>query len=174
MSYEEMIKYYDCLSLFLSYLSDMQIVSFLSRISVLSDCTVFFNITSWTLLFYFGKSYWTKNLFGFSIQLLFETILFLRRFQPDIIINHIDFHVNHTSFLSHLTKRMFSRQILERALSNFMKIRPMRVEFFLAGRQTEWRTNRYTYACVCVCVCVCGECNSLFCKFWEIAEWLKW
>ena len=53
------------------------------------------------------------NMFLFSPKLLFETYFFIRRIQPDTVINVKSLHVKHP-FLSDFNKTRFCRQISEK------------------------------------------------------------
>jgi len=87
-------------------------------------------------------------LFGFSIQLLFETFLFLRIFQPDVIIN-----VHRPSCKSPVTLVTFNKAYIFSAVigkglvrfhenpSNGSRVVP----WGQTDRQTEGRTVLYIY-----------------------------
>jgi hypothetical protein len=80
-----------------------------------------------------------KCAFWFSLQLLFETFLILRRIQRDIVTNVRSLRVKYTLFLSDYNENwIFSTDIRKIArMLNVIRIRPVRSELFLADRQTD-------------------------------------
>ena len=74
----------------------------------------------------------TKCMFWFSLQILSETYLIVRRNERDMIKMYIGLYVKYTFFLSDFK---WNLNFLERCsknpqISNFMKIRPMGAELF--------------------------------------------
>ena len=96
-----------------------------------------------------GKKYFiVKCVFWFSLQILSETFLILRRIQRDIITNiyiyiyiyiYIGLHVKYPPFLSYFQQTwIFSYRFSKYAqLRKFMKIRTVRAELVRADRQTD-------------------------------------
>jgi hypothetical protein len=85
------------------------------------------------------KIYWTLNVFWFSLQLLSETFVILRRIQRDITINvhrpsrevpviRVRFWLN-LNFLDRFSKNT--------QISNLIKIRPVGAELFHADGRTD-------------------------------------
>jgi hypothetical protein len=92
----------------------------------------------------FGKKLLNiKCVFWFSVQLLSETFLILRRIQQDIIIN---IHRSSCKVPVILVRFWWNLNLLDRVskntqVSNFMKIRPVGAELFHADRQTDRQTD---------------------------------
>ena len=102
----------------------------------LSGSTIFFHIISQTTQFSKKKLLNTKCVFWFSLNLLPETFLILRRTQWGIIIKHPSVRVKYPLFFSALMRLEFFRQIFENTqISSFMKIRPHGTELFHVHRQ---------------------------------------
>jgi len=97
-----------------------------------------------------GKIFETKILdlkcvfFLFSLQLLSETFLILRRTDQDKIKNIYWYFVKYPLFLSDFNERLiFSsefREILKK-ISNFMENRSLRATLFHVDLRTDWRTD---------------------------------
>jgi hypothetical protein len=68
-------------------------------ISGLSDCTVFFHVISQRGKI-FGKSWWTQNVFWFSVRLLSGTCLNVGSAKRGIVTMHVGLRVKHSLFLS--------------------------------------------------------------------------
>ena len=88
-------------------------------------------------------------MFWFSLQLLSETFVILRRIEQGVIKMHIGLHVKYALFLPDFKETwIFLTDI--RKCFNFMKIRLVGVELFhangqrdgRAGRRTDGRTNK--------------------------------
>jgi hypothetical protein len=78
------IAYFECVFVTLGIEHEMRMRHIV--ICVLPCCTVFFHIILQTVRFSI-KSYWTQNVFWFSLQCLSETFLILRRSEWGIIKN---------------------------------------------------------------------------------------
>jgi hypothetical protein len=83
--------------------------------------------------------------FSFSIELLSETHLILRRIQRDVTINVRRFFVQTTLFYCQVLMKL---ELLDSCpknteLSYFMKIRPLVAELFHAGGRTDRRDEAY-------------------------------
>jgi hypothetical protein len=79
----------------------------------------------------------TKYVFLFSLQLLSETSLILRRNERDMIKQCIMVFTQSTLHSCPFVMKLeFSRQIFEKYSFNFMKIRPVGAELFHADGQT--------------------------------------
>ena len=122
----------------------------MSRIVIcsLSGSTIFFHIISYTAQFS-GKNLLTvKCLFWFSLQLLSETFLIVRRTQRDILIHvHKSLRVKQTFFLSHCKETcIFSTDFRKKKKklnysTKFHKIRPVGAELFHMDGQTDGHTD---------------------------------
>jgi hypothetical protein len=93
------------------------------------------------------KSLNIKCVFWFSLQLLSNTFLVLRRSERDIIINVHRSSCKVTVILVGFkwTLKCRYRVLKNTQISNFMKIRPMGAEFFYADSQTDrqtWRSSQ--------------------------------
>jgi hypothetical protein len=88
-----------------------------------------------------GKSLKMKCVFSFSLQLVFETFLILRRIERDIVINVESLHVKCTLFVSDFNETWIFWTDLRKMsqISNLIKIRPVGAEFH-AECQTDVRT----------------------------------
>jgi len=76
----------------------------------------------------------TKCVFRFSLQLLSETLFILKE-TSEISKTYIGLHVKHPLFFSVFMKTEFLYIVSKkRQTSNFMNIRPVGVELFLANR----------------------------------------
>ena len=86
--------------------------------------------------------------FEFSLQLLYETFLILKRNERYDKKMYIGLHANYPLFLSYFTetwifsKVFFFRENLQ--ISNLKKIRPVEAELFHADRRTDSRTDMTT------------------------------
>ena len=58
----------------------------------------------------FRKRIWQKNMFWFSLQILSETFLILRRIQRDTVITYTRLHVKYPLFSPHFNQTEFSRK----------------------------------------------------------------
>jgi hypothetical protein len=115
----------------------------------------------------FGKTLLNlKCVFWFSVQLLSETFLILRRTLRDIIksVNGYGRHLNCKLFLSDLKGTwIFSTDLSKHTqIPNFMKIRPVGAELFHADRQTDRWTDKF------------DEANTRFSQVCERARYLRW
>ena len=85
----------------------------------------------------------TKCVLWFSIQLLSETFLILRRNERDMIKNVVDINVKCLLFLSVLMKQIFSTYFRKKnQISNFRKMRAVRAELFHADTHSH---THYTH-----------------------------
>jgi hypothetical protein len=82
--------------------------------------------------------------FLFSLQLLSETFLILRRTERDMIKMYTGFHVQYPSLSSDFNETLISGQIFEKYSSSFTKIRPVGAKLFHADGRTDGRADRQT------------------------------
>jgi hypothetical protein len=76
--------------------------------------------------------------FWFSVQLLPETFLILRRNEREVIKMYIGLHVNYASFLSDFNETNFLDRVSKIfQILNFIKIRPVGAELSHANGQTD-------------------------------------
>ena len=98
-----------------------------------------------TLLFSLQKRYWTKNMFFlFSLQLVCETFLILRRIERERWSEmYIGINVKYPYSCPVLIKLEFSRQIFARnpQIFDLINIRPVVAELFHADGRTDGRTD---------------------------------
>jgi len=81
-----------------------------------------------------------KTCVCFSLRLLCETFLILRRIRRNIIIMYTRLHVNYPLFLSYFNETL-GRVSKNTQTSKFMKIRPLGAEFFYAHCETDRQTG---------------------------------
>ena len=100
----------------------------------LPGCAIFFHIMSQTARFS-KNSYWTQNVFWFSLQLLSETFLILRRIKGGIIKICIGLYVKYRLFWSDFNETWtFWKYFLKTPqMPNFIKIRLVGAEFVPRG-----------------------------------------
>jgi len=82
------------------------------------------------------KIYWTQNVFWFSLQLVSETFLILRRTQQDSQKCKLGVHVKFSLFLSYHNETLIFFDIFSKnpQISNSMKIRPVGAQLFHEDR----------------------------------------
>jgi len=89
------------------------------------------------------KSYWTQNVFWFSLKLLPLTFLILRRSELDIIKNIYWSSCEVVSFLPDFYETLISLQIFEKNILKFYaNVSQWETSYFI---RTDWQTNRQTY-----------------------------
>ena len=87
----------------------------------LPQLIMFFHIISQTARFSEEKSYWTQNVFWFSLQLLSETFLILRRIQRDIINVHMSSRTVPVILVKFEWKLEFLEKFSKKTVQIFMK-----------------------------------------------------
>ena len=114
-------------------------------ICYLPGYTIFFHIVSQPARFFGGEKKLSniKFVFWFSLQLLSETFVILRRTERDIIKMYTGVRVKYRYSCPILMKHEYSRQIFEKYSNiNFMKIRPVRAALCHADKLTDGQTWR--------------------------------
>jgi len=112
----------------------------------LSGCNVCFHIIWETARFSEGEkraSYWTQNVFSFSVQLLSEKFLILRRIQRDTVTKVHRASCKVRVLLSDLNETWIFLVDFRKILKglNFMKIRPMGARRTHRWTQTDTRMD---------------------------------
>ena len=88
-----------------------------------------------------GKSYWTKNMFWFSLQLLSKTFLILRIIQRYIVINVKTSLLKHSYFCQILMQLELSRQIFDSILNKKLYRNPSRGSRVAPCERTDGRMD---------------------------------
>ena len=106
--------------------------------------TIFFHFISKTTRYSEKKLPNVKYVLWFSLQILSETFLILRRIERDMIRMYIGLHVKYSLFLWDFNETwVFSTDFRKKNLQipNFMKIRPVGTELFHSDGRMDGRTD---------------------------------